>query len=259
VNPDDFSADAAVGSGIADNNSNLESIDPGTERTVKNERLRELANLNGSRKDKDDLSRQCSREANMRPLEDDIREFIHERFPPAEVQSALDLIKDPATSTPRVQRAMLFLANGSLSMLRHYVEFAKTDVREVLIRAEFLTDGSTKHSMRVRNMAEPFCPRQSLVARDVAAVRTANATRPMPPRRVRQRIQQGRFHGALSNQSFQLGDALYVVSPEQQDPHLVRCYRQVGNIVSIVNLPVVFVLELLSEHVDMHDVADAGY
>jgi hypothetical protein len=190
----------------------------------------------------------------MRPLKSDIREYVQKQFPEADIPAVLALLEDESLSTPRVQRAVLYLSNGSLSVLKHYVAAAGEDVRKVLLRAEYVSDISNR-PLQVRSMSEPLRPSPKPRREGAWNGATRDAARRKPPLGAGTKSQQGRFHSQLANRSFRLGKTIYVVSPEQEDGNRVRCYRQLGNVVSIVSLPLIFVMEQLSEHVAMEDVA----
>jgi hypothetical protein len=53
----------------------------------------------------------------------------------------------------------------------------------------------------------------------------------------------------LQGRVFWLGRIRYVVAKQQPDPHLTRCYRLDGKLVSIVRLPLAFVLERLADEI----------
>jgi hypothetical protein len=66
----------------------------------------------------------------------DIVRFVELRFGQSGTQEILNLVVDGELCTPRVARSVLFLANGSMSMLRHLITRAEEDVREILVEAE---------------------------------------------------------------------------------------------------------------------------
>ena len=195
----------------------------------------------------------------MRPLKPDIEDFIRHRFALNDIHQVAEILSDPALTSTRVQRAVLYLSDGSLSMLKHFAESARADVRDVLVAAEYAL-GTDDRPIPVRSMSDPFPELPRLAFTVVSNDPSDEPVGPAPsrrfgPMRVDQRTQQGRFHGHLANSTFRLGKVVYVVTAEQFDPRLVRCYRQVGNVVSIVLLPLVFVLEQLSEAIEMEGVA----
>lgn len=189
----------------------------------------------------------------MRPLSDDIVEFIRQNFSAQDVPTVLKLLDRHDLTTPRVQRALLYLSGGSLSMLQHYVASAALDVREILLRAEYVMNVSSK-PMRVRSMALPFNTTQE---EEPPASRHRRGARPVPKRTerhppgLRDQDASAAGHRHLIGMRFELGSAEYVVATEQANRSSVRCYRKSGNVVTIVHLPFVFVMEQLSEHIDL--------
>lgn len=183
----------------------------------------------------------------MRPLNDDIVAFIRARFRDEDEKTVLQILDNHAVSTPRVQRSVLFLSGGSLSMLKHYVNVASTDVREVILRAEYVLDVA-EHPMPVRKMSEPF--EQS------AAPMSPRRAGPHPAPRSRD-IGAPRFTPQLAHRRFSLGKVAYVVSARQFSDLQVRCYRHCGHTVSIVTLPLVFVMERLSERIELQELGSS--
>ena len=59
----------------------------------------------------------------------------------------------------------------------------------------------------------------------------------------------------LHGRGFRLGDVQYVVAHQQAHPTRVRCYREYGNVVTVVNLPLIFVLEQLADEVRLEEPA----
>jgi hypothetical protein len=55
----------------------------------------------------------------------------------------------------------------------------------------------------------------------------------------------------LQGRVFWLGRIRYVVAKQQPDPRLTRCYRLDGKLVSIVRLPLAFVLERLADEITL--------
>lgn len=195
----------------------------------------------------------------MQPLETDILEFIHDRFEAAVHPSVLDLLAAPVLGTPRVQRAVLYLSDGSLSMLKHYAECARHDVSQVLERAEYVL-GIPELALRIRDCRAPMSstyPPQDRPAEPSPEVsdRAATGRRGTDPTRCN-RHQPGRPRINLEDlrgARFRLGDAHYVVLDEPGPRLLVRCARRCDNVISIMRLPVIFVVEQLSEHIDLTD------
>ncbi|MEQ8860138.1 MAG: hypothetical protein RIC56_15960 [Pseudomonadales bacterium] len=201
----------------------------------------------------------------MRPFSDDIVEFIEQCFHADDVPKAIEVLRNNGhvLSTPRVQRAVLFLSGGSLAMLRHYVTAAALDVREILLRAEYVLD-VTPEPMRVRSLADGFRydnPVPAPLHTPLHTPTTAehgepmrSASRPAAPQRALRKVtaQPAYRHQQLVDRRFLLGDVLYTITTEQLHDDCVRCLRCCGNVVSIVHLPLIFVLEQLSEeHIEL--------
>jgi hypothetical protein len=55
----------------------------------------------------------------------------------------------------------------------------------------------------------------------------------------------------LQGRVFWLGRVRYVVAQQQPDPRYARCYRLDGRLVSIVRLPLAFVLERLADEITL--------
>lgn len=64
------------------------------------------------------------------------------------------------------------------------------------------------------------------------------------------------YHQHLLGRVFELGRVLYVISHDQPHPRRVRCYRDEDNVVTIVSLPLVFVIEQLADEVTVDAVAE---
>ena len=183
-------------------------------------------------------------------LSEDIVDYIHARFSPDDVPKVLEILHAYANvlSTPRVQRSVLFLADGSLTMLRHYTATAALDVREILTRAEYVV-GVSQTPMPIRSMSQPF-PAQQTLQTPPPEVEEAPEGR-MPALAAGRKPVSG-LHQHLVGESFTLGNVDYDVMPGQEHPQCVRCRRRSGNVVSIVHLPLVFVMEQLSEHIELY-------
>jgi hypothetical protein len=89
----------------------------------------------------------------MRRPSDDIIHFVHHHFDRRVISSVYQLLD--GLTTPRVIRAVLYLSGGSIALLKHYVEAAKADVRQVITWAECVVDVSPE-PMFVRDMSIPF-------------------------------------------------------------------------------------------------------
>jgi hypothetical protein len=59
----------------------------------------------------------------------------------------------------------------------------------------------------------------------------------------------------LQGRVFWLGRIRYVVAKQQQESHLTRCYRMDDKVVSIVRLPLAFVLERLADEITLEEPA----
>ena len=59
------------------------------------------------------------------------------------------------------------------------------------------------------------------------------------------------YHKHLMGRVFELGRVLYVVTHNQEHANRVCCYREEDNVVTAVNLPLMFVLEQLADEVAM--------
>ena len=179
----------------------------------------------------------------------DVVRFVERRFPSIHLVTIYELLSSNAVRTPRVMRSVLFLSNGSLSLLKHFVGRCSHDVAEVLMHAEYMV-GIAEEPMAVRDMSLPFHHEANLgahwenLADDNVAMRR--------PRRVRCR-EDANYHGQLVARRFVLGDATYLVAQSQPHRRLVRCYRKQGNVSRVVKLPLVFVLERLAEHIECRD------
>lgn len=193
----------------------------------------------------------------MRAFSQDILDFIQRKFQPAEVPKVLEVLRQNADvlSTPRVQRSVLFLSDGSLAMLKHYAATAALDVREILTRAEYVI-GVAPLPMPMRSMSQPFTDQAgAMAAAEPARQETrAGAGAPASPTRP-----EPGLHGYLVGERFSLGNAEYLVSAGQEHPTCVRCLRTADNVVSVVHLPLVFVMEQLSEHIELHAQDSSGF
>jgi hypothetical protein len=172
--------------------------------------------------------------------------YIEHRFAKRDRPAVFALLDHEHLRTPRVMRAVLFLANGSLSLLKHNVDVCRRDLATILTNAEFIV-GVADKPMPIRDMSLPFnhegnlgkdlmSPIVTKEALGAAAVKTA------PP---------SQYHQQLVRATFTLGNASYVVASRQRQPDKVRCYRLHGKSTRIVCLPLVFVLEQLAEHVEI--------
>ncbi len=60
-------------------------------------------------------------------------------------------------------------------------------------------------------------------------------------------------HPTLIGRMFRLGQIDYMIGRDQPDVACVRCYRKEQNVITIANLPLVFVLEQLADEVIMEE------
>lgn len=97
----------------------------------------------------------------MRRPSDDIIRFVHEHFDRRVISSVYQLLD--GLTTPRVMRAVLYLSGGSIALLKHYIDAAKADVRQVITWAECVVD-VTPEPMFVRDMSIPFTAEGNLGA-----------------------------------------------------------------------------------------------
>lgn len=56
-------------------------------------------------------------------------------------------------------------------------------------------------------------------------------------------------HPSLIGRMFRLGQIDYMVGRDQPDVACVKCYRKDQNVITVANLPLVFVLEQLADEV----------
>lgn len=172
---------------------------------------------------------------------DDVVQFVARHFHRNDITAAYALLRDTALDTLRVLRAVLYLSNGSLSALRHYVATCKHDVRRLLIEAECVV-GVSATPMPVRDMSLPFTHPRNLGDVDGGA-HDAIA------RAASKRIEH--YHLHLLRLAFTLGKVQYRVAAVQRHPRWVRCYRTENNVVSSVRLPVEFVMQQVAEQIDL--------
>jgi hypothetical protein len=91
----------------------------------------------------------------MRVLTDDIIQFVHSRFSSRDIDTVWATLADADIGSPRLVRAVLFLSGGSITVLRHYVEMARHDARQVLTWAECVVDVAPE-PLWTRDMSQPF-------------------------------------------------------------------------------------------------------
>ncbi|NJN50871.1 MAG: hypothetical protein HC809_02895 [Gammaproteobacteria bacterium] len=116
---------------------------------------------------------------------DDVVQFIARRFHRNDITAAYRLLDHDAVRTLRMLRAVLYLADGSLSSLRHHIAVCNHDPGRILIEAECVV-GVGDAPMPVRDLSQPLPSppqprrhRRYRPARD--APRHAEAARPLPP------------------------------------------------------------------------------
>jgi hypothetical protein len=180
----------------------------------------------------------------------DVVQFIERRYAPDNFAAIFELLDSEVLSTPRVMRAVLYLADGSLSLLRHYVTECAEDVGDVLMRAEYVV-GVADEPMAVRDMSQPFSRDENLGPgwKQAKAAGISGAPRRGPRRSIES---DGlNYHQYLASRRFALGSAEYLVALAQPHPDYVRCYRKQGNVSQVVRLPLVFVLERFAEHIEI--------
>jgi len=59
----------------------------------------------------------------------------------------------------------------------------------------------------------------------------------------------------LQGRAFMLGCVRYVVARHQSENQRIRCYRMDGTVVSIVKLPLPFVLEQIADKITLEEIA----
>jgi hypothetical protein len=62
-------------------------------------------------------------------------------------------------------------------------------------------------------------------------------------------------HPDVQGRVFKLGKVRYVVARHQPESHRLRCYRMEGKVVSIVKLPLSFVLEQVADKITLEELA----
>ena len=190
----------------------------------------------------------------MEGLPLDVVQFVERRFSKEDQPAVFRQLESPALTTHRVMRAVLYLSNGSRSMLEHYVTECSDDVRDILTRAEFV-QGVADQPMPVRDMSLPFTHQRNLGGdfgrRDLAGMAWLQATKPKAARAPARTY----HHPELLRRVFKLGKVTYLVAGSQNDSEHVRCYRMDGKVSRIVRLPVAFVVEQLAERIDLEAIS----
>ncbi len=172
---------------------------------------------------------------------DDVVQFIARHFHRNDITKAYALLREADFKTPRVLRAVLYLSNGSVSALRHYIAACQQDLRQVLIEAECVV-GVAETPMPVRDMSLPLTHPRNVGDID-------GTTHDVTRRTASKRIEH--FHLHLLRLAFTLGKVQYRVAAVQRHPRWVRCYRTENNVVSSVRLPLAFVMEQVAEQIDL--------
>lgn len=176
----------------------------------------------------------------------DIEQFVRLRFGNGNFQAVAELLERPAVSTPRVMRSVLFLSNGSLSMLKHYVIEAEKDVRMILVDAEY-TSGISEEPLFLRDMCAPFPDERNLGAKSCGK-HVVDRNRSSAEANSHQ---TNSHHQSIRGSVFYLGDAQYSILDKQSTRAYVSCQRRTARSTNTVRLPLIFVLEQLAESVEI--------
>ena len=185
-------------------------------------------------------------------LEGDIGWFIDRHFHKNDLPAVFDVLDAGVFRTPQVARAVLFLSNGSLILLRHYARACVLNPRSVLLHAEHVA-GDVEMPMRVRDMSLPFWHERNLASSDSRGGTersTDDATTT-----VRRVNRSACHHAYLVNRCFKLGKVHYLVASRQPSSNRVRCFRKARTVVTVVELPLAFVLEQVAERIEITDTA----
>ncbi len=174
----------------------------------------------------------------------DIDEFIERHFAVTDRDAVYTLLDRSTIRTPRVIRSVLFLSNGRMGLFRHYLAASEEDIREVVTHAECVT-GVSEMPMPLRDLSQPFGSERNLAAAELARP----MTRAAPPKAAAPAA--AGHHRALLRRSFVLGHIRYTVATDQPDRRRVRCFRKERNVVTVVSLPLMFVLEQLAERIEV--------
>lgn len=165
--------------------------------------------------------------------------------------SVYDVLEAEVLRTPRVTRAVLFLSNGSLSLLRHYARACSIDVASVLVHAEYVA-GVSEMPMQVRDMSLPFWHERNL---DPNASRSLLVRARLAGCSPKGDVVAASHHAHLVNRRFTLGRVSYLVASQQPSGRRVRCFRKERTMVTLVELPLAFVLEQVAERIEITDTA----
>jgi len=88
---------------------------------------------------------------------DDVRRIVNREFQSGQVGAAMEALNEPINarpSSPRVQLAVLKLANGDIGRLRTWVKTAQRDYRDVLVPAEYPAYNRARQSNRNMSIKE---------------------------------------------------------------------------------------------------------
>lgn len=168
-------------------------------------------------------------------LPPDVVRYVETNYPDNSQVRIRDYLDD--LGTPRVQRSVLYLANGSVSLLEHYANEALADTREVLLAAEYETRVS-ETPIPMRDMSKPFHHEDNLGSNYRKAPKRAG---PKPVT----------YHLELINERFELGETRYVVMRKQPSATHVYLRRYRNNQSKVVRLPKIFVMEQLAESIEL--------
>ena len=184
-------------------------------------------------------------------FEKDIGWFIDRHFNRHDVQSVYDVLEPGVFRTARIARAVLFLSNGSLSLLRHYARVCAVDVGGVLVQAEYVA-GVSEMPMQVRDMSLPFWHERNL---DPRVARTPFVYAKLGGGGRTRDLKTTSHHAHLVDRRFTLGRTNYLVAKKQPSSRRVRCFRKERSRVTLVELPLAFVLEQVAERIEITDTA----
>jgi len=196
----------------------------------------------------------------MGRFSEDVVRFIEHKFDADDIQTVYRQLDHPGLTSPRVIRSLLYLSNGSISLLKHYLEERLQQGADIVLEAEYVR-GVADKPMRARDMSLPFAhPRnlgrsylQQPRPTPTTAVRSPHLA--LPPRgtgRARRDVRQHHLHQHhlhLIGRKYYLGEAKYVVCRNQDRADVVRCYRVKGTTLRMVNLPLAFVLDHIAEEI----------
>tara|TARA_A100001037_G_scaffold306640_1_gene353569 strand:- start:5485 stop:6090 length:606 start_codon:yes stop_codon:yes gene_type:complete len=183
----------------------------------------------------------------------DVVQFVGRRFATRDSAQVLELLDDPVFSSARLMRAVLYLAGGSMSLLKHYASECKDRVDDVLLHAEKVV-GVAEEPMPARDMSLPFSHEDNLGPHWMSHESLHGPEQHEPTERRSVSDDDLNYHGYLARRRFVLGNTAYLVALTQPNREVVRCYRREGNVSRLVNLPLVFVLErLAAEHIDISE------